>query len=78
MATFEEPPQCMPDQYKVPGCSVTAYWNYYEQEKHTVASQTEHLILRPWQEENYITTLLVPISSALGLKLKILLNQGWQ
>ena len=44
---FTEPPQCMPDVYKVPGCSITAYWNYYEQEKHTVASQTEHLILRP-------------------------------
>ena len=27
---FCEPPQAMPDQYKVPGCSVTAYWNYYE------------------------------------------------
>jgi hypothetical protein len=47
MATFEEPPQCMPDQYKVAGCSITAYWNYYEQEKHTVASQTEQLIYRP-------------------------------
>ena len=44
---FEEPPQCMPDQYKVAGCSITAYWNYYEQEKHTVASQTEQLIYRP-------------------------------
>ena len=29
---FNEPPQCMPDEYKVPGCSITAYWNYYEQE----------------------------------------------
>jgi len=47
MDTFTEPPQCMPEQYKVEGCSVTAYWNYYEQEKHTVASQTEHIIIRP-------------------------------
>ena len=31
--TFEEPPQCMPDQYKVHGCSITAYWKYYEGEK---------------------------------------------
>ena len=43
---FEEPPQCMPEQYKVAGCSVTAYWNYYEQEKHTVATKNEHLIFR--------------------------------
>jgi hypothetical protein len=43
---FTEPPQCMPEQYKVPGCSITAYWNYYEQEKHTVASQDEPLIFR--------------------------------
>jgi len=43
---FNEPPQCMPDQYKVPGCSITAYWNYYEQEKHVVASQDEPLIFR--------------------------------
>ncbi len=29
---FIEPPQCMPDEYKVEGDSVSAYWNYYEQE----------------------------------------------
>jgi hypothetical protein len=44
--TFEEPPQCMPDQYKVPGCSVTAYWNYYEGEKYLVAAKDEMLITR--------------------------------
>ena len=44
--TFEEPPQCMPDQYKVPGCSVTAYWNYYEGEKYLVAAKNEMLITR--------------------------------
>ena len=38
---FTEPPQCMPDHHKVPDCSVTAYWNYYEQEKHTVANKTK-------------------------------------
>jgi hypothetical protein len=54
MATFEEPPQCMPDQYKVVGCSVTAYWNYYEQEKHTVASQTEELIYRDYDKKKTI------------------------
>tara|TARA_B100000035_G_scaffold210446_1_gene180153 strand:+ start:55 stop:324 length:270 start_codon:yes stop_codon:yes gene_type:complete len=43
---FCEPPQAMPDQYKVPGCSITAYWNYYEGEKHTVANKDEMLITR--------------------------------
>ena len=44
---FTEPPQCMPDEYKVPGCSITAYWNYYEQEKYLIAGKTEQLITRP-------------------------------
>jgi hypothetical protein len=26
-------PQCMPDEYKVPGDSVAAYWNYYKHGK---------------------------------------------
>jgi hypothetical protein len=52
---FNEPPQCMPDQYKVPGCSITAYWNYYEQEKHTVAAKDEQLIFRP-DEKKIIQT----------------------
>ena len=52
---FTEPPQCMPDQYKVPGCSITAYWNYYEQEKHTVAAKDEQLIFRP-DEKKIIQT----------------------
>ena len=43
---FTEPPQCMPDQYKVPGCSITAYWNYYEGEKYLVANKNEMLITR--------------------------------
>jgi len=43
---WSEPPQAMPDQYKVPGCSVTAYWNYYEGEKYLVAGATEELITR--------------------------------
>ena len=34
---FEQPPQCMPDEYK-DKCSVKAYWNYYIGEKHTVAN----------------------------------------
>ena len=43
---FTEPPQCMPDEYKVEGDSVTAYWNYYENEKHSVKSASEQLITR--------------------------------
>jgi hypothetical protein len=35
---FTEPPQCMPDEYKVEGDSVQAYWNYYIGEKHIVAN----------------------------------------
>ena len=54
-STFEEPPQCMPEQYKVVGCSITAYWNYYEQEKHTVAAKDEPLIFRP-DEKKIIQT----------------------
>ena len=34
---FEQPPQCMPDEYK-DECSVKAYWNYYIGDKHTVAN----------------------------------------
>jgi len=44
---FSEPPQCMPDQYKVEGDAVAAYWNYYENEKHTVRNAGESLITRP-------------------------------
>jgi len=54
-STFEEPPQCMPEQYKVVGCSITAYWNYYEQEKYTVAARDEPLIFRP-DEKKIIQT----------------------
>ena len=43
---FCEPPQAMPDQYKVPDCSITAYWNYYEGEKYKVANKDEMLITR--------------------------------
>ena len=46
-STFTEPPQCMPDHHKVPDCSVTAYWNYYEQDKHTVANNNEEFKFRP-------------------------------
>ena len=43
---FEQPPQCMPDEYK-DECSIQAYWNYYIGEKHVVANlKTEKLYER--------------------------------
>ena len=44
---FEQPPQCMPNEYKVDGNSVLGYWNYYENEKHTVKNKNEQKIIRP-------------------------------
>lgn len=44
-------PQCMPDQYKVPGNSIEAYWNYYEAEKINVKNANENIITRPKQYE---------------------------
>lgn len=34
---FEQPPQCMPDEYK-DKCSVQAYWNYYIGDKSKIAN----------------------------------------
>ena len=45
-STFTEPPQCMPDQYKVIGDSLSAYWNYYEQEKQLIKGKNEQKIIR--------------------------------
>ncbi len=42
-----EPPQCMPDEYKVQGDSISAYWNYYEQDKYKIANKNEQIIIRP-------------------------------
>jgi hypothetical protein len=35
---FTQPPQAMPDKYKVEGDSITAYWNYYIGDKSQVAN----------------------------------------
>ena len=43
---FTEPPQAMPDEYKVEGDSVTAYWNYYEGEKYKIKGKDEKKIIR--------------------------------
>ena len=40
---FEQPPQCMPDEYK-DECSVQAYWNYYIGEKHTIANPNKETV----------------------------------
>ena len=43
---WEQPPQCMPDEYK-DECSIQAYWNYYIGEKHIVANpKTEKIYER--------------------------------
>ena len=43
---FCEPPQAMPDEYKVEGDSITAYWNYYEGEKYKIKGKDEKKIIR--------------------------------
>lgn len=45
---FSEPPQCMPDEYKVENDSVSAYWNYYENEKCNIRNKNEQKIIRPF------------------------------
>jgi hypothetical protein len=37
---FEQPPQCMPDEFKS-DCAIHAYWAYYIGEKHVVAAKDE-------------------------------------
>jgi hypothetical protein len=44
---FVEPPQCMPDEYKVSDNSLLAYWNYYENEKQNIRNKNEQKITRP-------------------------------
>jgi hypothetical protein len=45
---FTEPPQCMPDEYKVKDDSLSAYWNYYEHDKCRIANANEKKIMRPF------------------------------
>jgi len=37
----------MPDEYKVKGDSISAYWNYYEQDKQKIKGKNEQKISRP-------------------------------
>ena len=39
---FEQPPQCMPDEFKS-DCAIHAYWAYYIGEKHVVAAKDEYI-----------------------------------
>jgi len=48
---FTEPPQCMPDEYKVENDSIAAYWNYYEGDKYKIANKNEQKIVRPFTEK---------------------------
>jgi len=44
---FTPPPQCMPDEYKHED-TITAYWNYYIAEKHSVANKGEPIYIKPY------------------------------
>ena len=49
---FEQPPQCMPDEYK-DKCSVQAYWNYYIGEKHIVVNLNKEKLYEQRPKETY-------------------------
>ena len=48
-----EPPQAMPDEYKVDGDSITAYWNYYIGEKHVVVNLNKEKPYEKRPQETY-------------------------
>ena len=50
-ASFTQPPQAMPDEYKAE-CSIEAYWNYYIAEKHVVATKDEMIYEKPIETKN--------------------------
>ena len=49
---FNQPPQCMPDEYK-DKCSIQAYWNYYIGEKHVVANLKTEKLYEQRPKETY-------------------------
>ena len=49
---FEQPPQCMPDEYK-DDCSIKAYWNYYIGEKHVVVNHNKEKPYEQRPKETY-------------------------
>ena len=50
---FTQPPQCMPDEYKVPGDSVSAYRKYYIGEKAYFSKWTNRDIPSWWKTKQY-------------------------
>jgi len=49
-AIHNEPPQCMPDEYKA-DCAIHAYWNYYINDKHRVANSNETIKTKMYERE---------------------------
>jgi len=49
---FEQPPQCMPDEYKDP-CSIQAYWNYYIGDKKQIANLKTEKLYEQRPQETY-------------------------
>ena len=43
LGKFEQPPQCMPDEYK-DKCSIQAYWNYYIGDKKQIANLKKEIL----------------------------------
>ena len=52
LGKFNQPPQCMPDEYK-DKCSVQAYWNYYIGEKHVVVNKNKEKLYEQRPKETY-------------------------
>ena len=50
---FTQPPQCMPDEYKVDGNSVAAYRNYYMGEKSGFAKWSKRQTPPWWNNNNH-------------------------
>ena len=51
---FIEPPQCMPDEYKVLNNSLKAYWNYYINDKKSIINKNEKPYTKyPYDVDNF-------------------------
>ena len=52
LGKFEQPPQCMPDEYK-DKCSIQAYWNYYIGDKKQIANLKKEILYDKRPKETY-------------------------
>ena len=52
LGKFEQPPQCMPDEYK-DKCSIQAYWNYYIGDKKQIANLKKERLYDTRPKETY-------------------------